>query len=407
MSLNLKKELKSIKDEFVVEFKKELKEIFYNAVGKEMPKETELDYYINATDTEKILKSVFLVKKIYVEIGGTKLFPTIVENREGKRVDKLVILIPKGLSYKEFYTTQHAFETALDGEIKIEHKGKRVYMSIYKKQLEIRIPFSQEIIDELKEKQLSFPIGYTREGKLIVFDLTNPVTAHLLIGGYTGTGKSSFIRQVIYALSKVYNSKYLNIYFADLKDGGKEAKVASGLDHVKDIAITKQQTKLMITDICDMIEDRGNKLAGLKIDTLHEAKRKGFLLNIPFVVFVIDEFHRLKNDSDSMEGIELLLATARSIGIHLILGTQRPDAQIVPGIIKANLSSVMCFRTKDGVNSRIILDNENASNLPSIPGRGIFATDKEVIVQVPFIDNNVFPRSVDKQKNIEDFGDDI
>ena len=79
-----------------------------------------------------------------------------------------------------------------------------------------------------------------------------------------------------------------------------------------------------------------------------------------------------------------LICLARSLGIHLLIATQRPDRDILPGQLKDNLPSVICFKVKNETNSKICLDNNRAADLPSakeIPGRAIWQHETEREVQ--------------------------
>jgi S-DNA-T family DNA segregation ATPase FtsK/SpoIIIE len=86
--------------------------------------------------------------------------------------------------------------------------------------------------------------------------------------------------------------------------------------------------------------------------------------------------------------INNLTGKARAAGIHLILATQRPDAEIVTGIIKANLPARIAFRTSTGMNSRVIIDTEDAKDLL---GKGDLIYVKEsnpIRIQAPYIPDN-------------------
>jgi DNA segregation ATPase FtsK/SpoIIIE-like protein len=66
----------------------------------------------------------------------------------------------------------------------------------------------------------------------------------------------------------------------------------------------------------------------------------------------------------------------RAVGIHLILCTQRPDAEAVPGQLKANLAGTVAFRVRSEVNSHILLESDRAALLPHHPGRAIWAHER-------------------------------
>ncbi|MHB8510112.1 MAG: FtsK/SpoIIIE domain-containing protein [Candidatus Dormibacteria bacterium] len=75
----------------------------------------------------------------------------------------------------------------------------------------------------------------------------------------------------------------------------------------------------------------------------------------------------------------------RAAGIHLIVCTQRPDAEAVPGQLKANLAGTVAFRVRSGVNSLILLESDRAAMLPPHPGRAVWAHDREEEFQAIFL----------------------
>jgi len=88
---------------------------------------------------------------------------------------------------------------------------------------------------------------------------------------------------------------------------------------------------------------------------------------LPRRVVVVDEFQDLLADKAIrgafLDGVKRLGAKARAAGIHLVLATQRPDRNTVPGEIKANLGGKIALRVQAMVNSRIILDQGGAEKL--------------------------------------------
>jgi S-DNA-T family DNA segregation ATPase FtsK/SpoIIIE len=85
--------------------------------------------------------------------------------------------------------------------------------------------------------------------------------------------------------------------------------------------------------------------------------------------------------------LQTIARLGRAAGFHLVLSTQRPDADVVPGQLKANLSTTIAFRVRSKLNSRIIFDGDEAANLPPIPGRGLLIHDDVEEFQGPFLSN--------------------
>lgn len=114
---------------------------------------------------------------------------------------------------------------------------------------------------------------------------------------------------------------------------------------------------------------------------------------LPPIVALIDEYALLVSmmDKKKREAFEqdlmILAAAARSVGIHLVLATQRPSADIVTSTIKANLDARIAFRVASNTNSRVVLDVPGAENLL---GRGdmLFRrpTGEILRLQAPFMD---------------------
>src|ERR1700737_4515618 len=78
--------------------------------------------------------------------------------------------------------------------------------------------------------------------------------------------------------------------------------------------------------------------------------------------------------NDALGALASLCRLGRSLGIHVVGATQRPDAGVLPGQIKANIPATVAFKVREALNSRILLGEENAgaASLPPLPGRGIW-----------------------------------
>ena len=89
--------------------------------------------------------------------------------------------------------------------------------------------------------------------------------------------------------------------------------------------------------------------------------------------------------NDALGALASLCRLGRSLGIHFLGATQRPDAGVLPGQIKANIPATVAFKVREPVNSRILLGEENSSaaTLPPVPGRGIWQWQTETQFQAP------------------------
>lgn len=113
----------------------------------------------------------------------------------------------------------------------------------------------------------------------------------------------------------------------------------------------------------------------------------------PRVLVVVDELAELTvrdtgDDKAAREAQRAAVARlceigrlGRAAGIHLLLATQRPDADAVPGQLKANLGATVAFRVRSRVNSQILIEDDRAAHLPRRPGRAIWAHERLEEVQ--------------------------
>lgn len=119
---------------------------------------------------------------------------------------------------------------------------------------------------------------------------------------------------------------------------------------------------------------------------------------LPYLVVVVDEVGELrpgdtvdKEERGARQRVVALLVRigrlGRTAGVHLVCATQRPDSDTVGGQLKAQLPATLAFFCRDDVNSRILLDNGAASDLPPRPGRAIWQHGADQVqLQVPFLE---------------------
>ena len=219
--------------------------------------------------------------------------------------------------------------------------------------------------------------------------LAGPVTVnlahipHILLGGSTGSGKSVLLKLLL--MQALH--KGAEVYIADFKGGVDFPPVWHKKCHM---CFNEQDLLYTLNQLVAVLEYRKGRLAktGCKdLDAYNEATGEG----LPRLVFACDEVAemldrtgRSKEDKELLAQIESRLATlarlGRAFGIHLILATQRPDANILPGQIKNNLDFRVCGRA-DNVLSQIILDNTSAAEQIPKDARGRFILQDGTVFQ--------------------------
>lgn len=243
-------------------------------------------------------------------------------------------------------------------------------------------PFDFNPEPYLNKMSLPIPIGITYHIKLgrksikrnlVVVDLAT--IPHIKVAGATFTGKSVLLHNFAISLLQIPDCYLFIIDLAYLEFSYMKNHVVFAGDLEGALEILKYLHKEMhrrkyILDEAGVV----------KIQQYHKKHGKD---NLPYLVLIVDEFSMVCPDNSSTkEEKELrrtahkliadLAAMARKVGIHLIVGTQRPDKNIFPGQLKANFPGTVALKVVNEVNSRIVFDNDSAAKLPNIRDRAIW-----------------------------------
>ena len=260
-----------------------------------------------------------------------------------------------------------------------------------------------------KKNTTMIPIGIDVFGKVHYKDLAD--MPHLLIAGATGSGKSVMLNVILTALTKQNSAEALRLILVDPKE--VELASYSKLPHLDRPIVTTNEGAIEVIDyVVGLMGERYKVLAKARVKNIEEYNLKNNSAPLSRYVVVIDEFadlmmtakksggtnldikeltekinllaltklvagkkitqkdvssilSKLKEDAlpDVETSIIRIAQKARAVGIHLVLATQRPSADVVTGLIKANVPTKIAFATTSEVNSRIILDESGAEEL--------------------------------------------
>jgi DNA segregation ATPase FtsK/SpoIIIE-like protein len=239
--------------------------------------------------------------------------------------------------------------------------------------------------------ELPIIIGVTPDGSLVTEDLSE--FPHLLVAGATNSGKSVFLRSLLLSLMTQYRPGRLELLIIDPKR--TDFTFFNNLPYLRGgkVLIERNEARDALLELVrSEMPRRQNLIANrsLKVKVFNQRFPDEAL---PPIVALIDEYALLVSMMDKKEreafeqDLMILAAAARSVGIHLVLATQRPSADIVTSTLKANLDARIAFRVASNTNSRVVLDTTGAENLL---GRGdmLFRRPSGEIsrLQAPFMD---------------------
>lgn len=240
----------------------------------------------------------------------------------------------------------------------------------------------RELIDSDEYRKakgkLTFAVGKDIEGNIIIGDIAK--MPHMLVAGTTGSGKSVFTNSII--LSILYHASPDEVKLILIDPKKVEFPIYNKIPHLLIPVVTEplkaagalgwavnemNKRYLMfeannvknLQEFNDMVLEERNK----PVEEQDEVRAKIDLL--PQIVIVVDEFADLMMAarSEVEDSVLRLAQLARAAGIHMIIATQSPRADVLTGLIKSNIPSRVSLSVSSNVDSRVILDESGAEKL--------------------------------------------
>ncbi len=315
-------------------------------------------YPLDRKFTQDRLKSIGLC-------NHTEAVPQLKRKYRDKENPKITVMefTTEGIPPKVWEDKQAAIETVLDITIvQMKNGSGRSRMQLYTVPARTDLP---EVIHwhkkYLPRESFALALGESFTGPVTVNLAKVP---HVLLGGSTGSGKSVLLKLLL--MQSV--QKGAEVYIADFKGGVDFPSVW----HEKcRICIDEASLVEILTELVKELEHRKQLLKASRqanID-LHNAVTGSILKRCIFacdeIAEVLDRTGLTKEQKEVVNQIEsklsMIARQGRAFGIHLILATQRPDANILAGQIRSNINCRICGRA-DNILSQIILDNTSAAD---------------------------------------------
>ena len=265
--------------------------------------------------------------------------------------------------------------------------------------------------------ELPLLFGKDAAGRELVADLAS--MPHMLVAGATGQGKSVCLNSIINGLLMTKTPEELKLIMVDPKS--VEFTAYASLPHLIVPVITDNKKVVFSLHwaVAEM-EKRLKLFARARVRNIYDFNHRPQVTQtdmfgadvaigsdmprtVPYIIIIIDEVADLMATSakEVVPDISRLTAKARAAGIHLILATQRPDAKVITGTIKANIPGRVAFKTATSIDSRTILDDTGAENLIGrgdmlfkskdgalVRAQGAWISDPEIEAVVGFIEQH-------------------
>ncbi len=233
--------------------------------------------------------------------------------------------------------------------------------------------------ERFAKMKLPMFLGKDAGGEPLIADLTK--MPHMLIAGTTGSGKSVCMNTIIMSFLYTKKPNELKLVLVDPKM--VEMSQFKDIPHLMCPVVTEMSKAAAILEwAVTKMDERYELLAeagcrdiasynemdweeikqAFNCQSDEEAAR--IPRKLPYMVFIIDELADLMMTNKEVEGSIIRIAQkARAVGIHLILATQRPQANVVTGLIKSNMPCRIAFKVASGMDSRIVLDQKGGELL--------------------------------------------
>lgn len=239
------------------------------------------------------------------------------------------------------------------------------------------------------------------DGNLLFLSPGKHHAPHTLIAGSTGSGKSVLMQNIILGIAATNNPSQAKVILIDPKQGVDYFQF-DGLPHVEGGVIDEQgQALLKLQSLVKEMDDRYAKFKSARANNLEAYNQKvSEAERMPVIWVIHDEFAEWMMIEDYKEEVSTLVGRlgvkARAAGIYLVFAAQRPDANVMPMQLRANLGNRLILRVDSEGTSEIALGEKGAERLL---GRGHLLAKLEgtplCYAQVPFVDPSVMEGAVD------------
>jgi len=227
------------------------------------------------------------------------------------------------------------------------------------------VPFT---LDDKPDQPYNIPIGVGHNGPIWT---SLDGVGHVLVGGATRSGKTSFLHASIAALCLGQSPEQLKLALIDPK--GNEFTLWREVPHLlSPIATTVEDADRVVARLVQEMDRRGTAFSQAVVRSLHgynSYARRCNVPTMPLIILVVDEFVDLALQAGANSGLQRNLARLASkgagLGITLILATQNPKADVINTLVRGNCAIRIAFSVPEAQQSRTILDSSGAEQIPS------------------------------------------
>ncbi|MEM5603551.1 FtsK/SpoIIIE domain-containing protein [Bacillus cereus] len=355
-------------------------------------------YQSNGMSDKKKIATFFEITKICVQHKGELQYPIFIKEIKDDISMNYVYKLPLGVPSQLIQKLAEVLEEGLYKPVKISFHQRELHIRVFSQQIPEMWNWSKEL---LKEHTWSVMVGKALD-KYVYHDFEK--TPHMCVSGMTRFGKTVFLKNVMTSLI-LQQSQHVKFFIVDLKEG-LEFSPYKDLSQVVEVAENPERALEMLGRVRE------------KMIKQIEMMKKSYFTNIidtsirERCFIIVDEGANLcptqglpKKQRDVLFMCqEMLSEIARiggGLGFRLIFCTQYPTSDTLPRQIKQNADAKIGFRLPMTVASQVALDESGLEDLPSLPGRALFKTDRTEEIQVPYLKDTDMWKLLKKYKVVK------
>lgn len=315
------------------------------------------------------------------KVNGSGLSWRMVAERETEHCYEFAFEVPVGYSVEDILKQTDALYAACGAIVDIVDRAGVVQIAVFPEEFPNKIHMDEQALTRVEKG--SILVGFDRRMGLATHCFNIP---HMLVCGQSGYGKTDFIRLIIYQLIRQFGPEELEIFIIDMK--GFSFLPFRNVPHIRKI-VTK------LPEAVSVLEESYNEMQR-RADEILEKSDRSLARDFKWRLIIVDEASQISPDLQVDQKVKQIARAAsqlaasiscigREARVGLIYATQYPTAQVIHGQIRANMESVVCFKTENDVHSNVAL-NSSGAELITAQGRAIFKTrGNRTMVQVPFV----------------------
>lgn len=289
-------------------------------------------------------------------------FPNLKIKSKTDYYDIFEFELPYSITLNDFKNKRdeiaQLFKTSEDN-IRLENKNGLIQIKV-RNRYKINLNYEE---DRIYGNKFEIPLGVDFEGNLIMYNITLDKNYGCYISGSAGSGKSVQLRLILSHLVNHHSKRDIELIIVNTKR--VDLKEFQYSKHCTKYMVGTEGIEDFLEEEIEIMNERYEKIEKANCDDIHQYRKE--IIKIPYRILVVEEISAYKDNKKYQKYMTELISMGRGAGIIPIMVTQLPSKDIMPNVIKCNVSTTIGLKTKDKIRSDIIMGD---ADLHLLKGNG-------------------------------------